>query len=433
MQGKAGAGQSLETAAERPGAGAPGRRPRTFAALGVRDFRVMWLGTWASYVPFFMATIVQSVVAFELAGTNRAVGTVVFAQGVAMFALGPLGGAGADRWPKRRVVALTLGAAALIFGALSLLLASGALRLASLAAGSLLLGVSISFLGPTRQALAAELVPPALRGNAVALNQLPLTGSQVLGPALAGLLLASPVGAAGAYATMCALYALAALLLAWLPRSVARLDAHETHVLADLWDGLRYVFSQPRLRLLVLFFVSVIMFGFPYVTTLPGLVEHAFGRSSEAVSRFFFTSALGGLAASLGAARLADTRFAQTAFLSAPLVFATGLLGIALAPSYELAIAAAFVAGTGSGGFQSLNAAVIVRATEPAYFGRVFSLTMLAFAGFGLMGLPVGLLADAVGERATLAVLACVVCAIAVTVAVFLSRTRERAEAHAAP
>jgi MFS family permease len=395
----------------------------TFAALAVRDFRVMWLGTWASYIPFFMSTIVQSVVAFELAGTNRAVGAVVFAQGVAMSALGPLGGAGADRWPKRRVVTLALATAAIIFGTLALLLAFDALRLASLVAGSLLLGVSISFLGPARQALAAELVPLELRGNAVALNQLPLTGSQVLGPALAGVLLASPAGAAGAYAAMCVLYAVGAISLAWIPASVGRANSHETHVLADLWDGLRYVFSHARLRLLVLFFVSVIMMGFPYVTALPGLVEHEFGRSSEAVSRFFFTSALGGLAASLVAARVADSRFALPVFLALPFVFAAGVLGIALAPSYGLAIGAALFAGVGMGGFQSLNAAVIVRATEPAYFGRVFSLTMLAFAGFGLMGLPVGLLADAIGERATLAALSCVVCATSITIAALLRRT----------
>ncbi len=424
MQGE-GAAEPVDNPeqAREPAPAAVARRSGTFAALAVRDFRVMWLGTWASYIPFFMATIVQSVVAFELAGTNRAVGAVVFAQGVAMFALGPIGGAGADRWPKRRVVALSLATTSVIFGCLALLLAFDAMRLPLLAGGSLLLGVSISFLGPARQALAAELVPTALRGNAVALNQLPLTGSQVLGPALAGAILATPAGPAGAYATMCVLYAIGALSLAWLPRSIAREDAHETHVFADLWDGFRYVYSHPRLRLLVLFFVSVIMMGFPYVTALPGLVEHAFGMSSEAISRFFFTSALGGLAASLVAARVADTRFALPVFLALPLVFAVGLLGIALAPSYELAIGATLFAGVGMGGFQSLNAAVIVRATEPAYFGRVFSLTMLAFAGFGLMGLPVGLLADAIGERATLVVLSVVVCAIALSIAALLRRT----------
>ena len=90
-------------------------RPGTFAALGVPSFRVMWAGTWASYIPFFMSSVVNGVVAFQLAHVNRAVGTVVFAQGVAMAALAPLGGAGADRWPKRRVLVLTQLAAAVVF------------------------------------------------------------------------------------------------------------------------------------------------------------------------------------------------------------------------------------------------------------------------------------------------------------------------------
>lgn len=397
-------------------------RTGTFAALAVRDFRVLWAGTWASFVPFFMANVVQSVVAFELTGQNRAVGAVAFAQGAAMLALAPLGGAGADRWPKRRVLALAQSVAAASFCALALLHASGLLTLGVLAASSLVLGIAVSFLGPARQAFAAELVPPGLRGNAVSLNQVPLTGSQVLGPALAGLLLASPVGATGAYALMGALYAASALSLALLPRSAPRADAARSHVLADLRDGLRYVGSNRRLRLLVGFFVGVVMSGLAYGTLLPGLVEHELRHPAEAVGALFFTSALAGLGATLAAARIADSPRAVSAFLAAPFVFALGLLALASAPSFALALAAMLAIGTGFGGLQSLNAAVIVRATEPAYFGRVFSLTMLAFAGVSLVGLPVGALADAVGERRAVAGLACVVVAIAATVAARLGR-----------
>jgi MFS family permease len=398
-------------------------RNGTFAALSVRDFRVMWAGTWASYIPFFMGTIVQSVVAFQLAGVNRAVGAVVFAQGVAMAALAPLGGAGADRWPKRRVLAATQGTTAATFGLLAALLAFDLLDLPLLAAGSFVTGVAISFLGPARQALAAELVPAELRGNAVALNSVPLTGSQVLGPAIAGLLLASPAGAVGAYGLMCALYSIAALSVVLLPRSKRRDGAHETHVLADLRDGLRYVATHRRLRLLVGFFVGVIMTGFSYITVLPGLVENELAHPAQAVSTFFFTSALGGLAVTFATARLADTRAALPLFVAMPLVFALGLAGLSAAPTYETAVAAILVVGIGFGGFQTLNAAVIVRAAEPAYFGRVFSLSMLAFAGVSLMGLPVGLLADAIGERATLLTLACTVLAIALLVASRLRAT----------
>ena len=129
----------------------------TFAALSIRPFRVLWLGTLFSFVAFFMSTVVNSVVAFELVGTNRAVGYVVFAQGLAMLFLGPLGGALADRWPKRRVVATCQTFAALVFATLGLLVATGSIRILFLAAGSLLVGATFSFLGPARQALTVDL------------------------------------------------------------------------------------------------------------------------------------------------------------------------------------------------------------------------------------------------------------------------------------
>jgi MFS family permease len=398
------------------GRDAPAPRPGTFAALRERNFRVLWIGTIASYIAFFMSTIVQSVVAFELVGTNRAVGVVVFAQGLAMAVLGPLGGALADRWPKRRIIALSQSSSALVFATLATMLVTGTLTLPRLAAGTLLLGAGLSFLAPARQALTAEIVPVSVRGNAIALNQVALTGSQVLGPAFAGALLASPVGAAGAYALMTALYALAASMLALLPSSPARSNAADTRVLADLAAGLRYVFTHRRLRILVLFFVSVVMAGFPYVTLLPGLVENELGRDADAISLLYLVSATGGLGSSLVAARLADSRVAQPLFVAMAVLFAAALAGLSAVPSYAVAPAAMLFVGMGFGGFQSLNGAVIVRACEPAYFGRVFSLTMLAFAGFGLMGLPIGMLADALGERGALRAMAlgvASICAIA--------------------
>jgi MFS family permease len=395
----------------------------TFAALGTRNFRVLWSGTWASYIPFFMSNVVNGVVAFQLTGVNRAFGTVVFAQGLAMACLAPLGGAGADRWPKRRVLAASQSCGSAIFGAFAVLLAFDSLSIAAMAIGTFLLGVSVSFLGPARQALAAELVAPELRGNAVALNQIPLTGSQLLGPALAGLLLNSPLGAVGAFALMSALYAVSALSVIWLPKSFVRANAGDTHVLADLREGLRYVGSHRRLRLLVTFFVCVIMSGFSYITMLAGLVEHAFSRvAKEGVPPLTFTSAAGGLLISFITARVAAGARVVPMFLAMPFVFAAGVLCLGLAPTYPAAVAAMFLVGIGFGGFQTLNSAVIVQNTEPAYFGRVFSLSMLAFAGVSLMGLPVASLADAVGERTTLAVLAGAVVAIALTIGGLLRR-----------
>jgi MFS family permease len=398
----------------------------TFAALRIRPFRILWIATMAGHLAFFMSTVVQSVVAFDLVGNNTAVGAVVFAQGLSMSLLGPLGGAFADRWPKRAVVSAGQVVPAAIFAALAAAMATGAISLAVVTGGSLLIGVTFAFLGPARQAYIIELVPEAKRGNAVALAQVGSTAAQLAGPGLAGALLYwSFSGAAGAYAVMSALYLGACALMPLLPRSRMRADAAETHVLADMLEGLRYTWERPRLRYLVGMYVSVIMLGFPYVTVMPGMLENQLGRDAQAYAFLSLTSAAGALISSLLVARFADHSRAIVLFAGMGLVFGLALFALAAAPSYALAGAAIFVAGAGFGGFMTLVAAVIVRSIDPAFFGRVMSLTMLAFGAFGLMGLPIGVLADLVGERWALTLMAASVCAMVALFGVLLSRSSE--------
>jgi MFS family permease len=385
----------------------------TFAALRLRDFRILWIGTLGSHLAFFMSTVVQSVVAFELIGNNTAVGSVVFAQGLSMALLGPLGGALADRWPKRLVVGMSQAVPATVFAVLGYAVATQRIQIELLVGGSFLIGVTFAFLGPARQALIVELVPEESRGNAVALSQVGSTASQVLGPGVAGVLLFwEPSGAAGAYAVMSALYVVASVLLLFLPRSRMRGDARETHVLADVVAGIRYVADRRTLRLIVLLYVGVIMVGFPYVTVMPAFIEHQLGQPAEAYAFLSLVSAAGALSASLAVARYADHEHATALFCGMGVLFSLGLFALAGTQTYTTASGAVFLIGIGFGGFMTLNGAVIVRATDPAFFGRVMSLTMLAFGAFGLMGLPTGLLADAIGERGTLLVLGAGVAAI---------------------
>jgi MFS family permease len=402
----------------------------TFAALAVRPFRVLWLGTLLAFLAFFMSTVVQSVVAFQLTGNNSAVGTVVFAQGLAMFTLGPLGGALADRLPKRRVIASCQLVTMSVFFSLSALMAGGAMHVAFLAMGSMIMGSTFAFLGPTRQAFAVELVPDHQRGNAVALSGVANNASRAAGPAVAGVLLAWAVtGATGAYLVMGVLYALSLLTILRLPHSPARTNAGETHVLEDVALGLRYVWNHRRLRLRVLLFMLVITLGFPHVTLLPGLVENELGRSAESISLLFSLSALAALATSLLLTHQADRPSGVATFGLAGLGFGASLLLLAASPSFAAATLAMILLGATSGAFQALGTAVVIRATERAYAGRVMALTMMAFGGFGLVGLPVGLLGDAFGERATLAGMGAVVCAVALWLRVALARSEREAAA----
>jgi MFS family permease len=300
-----------------------------------------------------------------------------------------------------------------VFAVLAYAVATQRIQIELVAGGSFLIGVTFAFLGPARQALIVELVPEEGRGNAVALSQVGSTASQVLGPGVAGVLLFwEPSGAAGAYAVMSALYVVASVLLLFLPRSRMRGDARETHVLADVVAGIRYVADRRTLRLIVLLYVGVIMVGFPYVTVMPAFIEHQLGQPAEAYAFLSLVSAAGALSASLAVARYADHEHATALFCGMGVLFSLGLFALAGTQTYTTASGAVFLIGIGFGGFMTLNGAVIVRATDPAFFGRVMSLTMLAFGAFGLMGLPTGLLADAIGERGTLLVLGAGVAAI---------------------
>jgi MFS family permease len=396
----------------------------TFSALRLGGFRVLWISTLLSFLAFFMSTTVQSVVAYDLTHRNGSVGSVVAAQGLAMLVLGPIGGAMADRVRKRRLIAGAQVVTAAVFLLLALSLATGTIRVEYLALGSLVMGATFAFLGPARQALTVDLVPAESRGNALALTQVGHSGTRVLGPTLAGLFLGWQIaGATGAYLAMAACYAASVAALLLLPKSVVRAGARDAHVFADIAAGLRYVREQRRLRLLIVFFVSVIMVGYPYVTVLPGLLENALGHDAHDVGTLFGITAFGSLGASLLVARFADSPHALRIYAGMALLFGASLGAVALAPSYLAATAGMFVVGVGSGGFQSLNGAVIVRETDPIFFGRVSSLTTLAFAGFGLMGWPLGLLADAIGERATLGLMGAAICGIACVLASRLGAT----------
>lgn len=401
----------------------PDGKTGSFGAFRIPNFRILFAGTLCSFTAFFMSTIVQSVVAFELTGLNGAVGNAVFGQGLGMVIFGPLGGAYADRLPKRRVIAIGQTVSGTALASLGFLYASGEIALPHLVFNSFVMGAAFGFIGPARQALVIDLVPGALRGNAMALTNVSNTTSRVLGPAVAGLLLGlEAFGAAAAYWTMAALYVGSAFLLLSLPRSIVRENAGETHVLADLAEGLRYAWRHRQLRHLLIFFVSVMLIGFPHVTLIVGWLKHQLGRPEEDLAQMALCSAIGALSASLLVARHADSASATRIYSWMAIGFGLTLILFSSAPTFATGIAAIMLVGATSGGFHALNGAVIARQTETPYMGRVMSLTLMAFAGFSLTAWPLGMLADVYGERTVLFMMGAAVFGLSVFMSFVVAR-----------
>jgi MFS family permease len=397
-----------------------------FGALRNRDFRLLWFGSMTAFLGFVTSNVVQSVVAFDLTQKNRAAGFVVFGRGLAQLMLAPIGGALADRISKRTILISSQGATSFVFLGLAWLMASGKMQVSYLAIGSFLVGMAFAFLGPTRSAYVIELVEPSLQGNAIALNQIALNLSRVAGPALAGLLLGwKACGPTGAFVAMAALYALAVGTQYMLPRSIPKVQVSQSSLFTDVAHGIVYIRDNPRLRAMLLMFVLAVMLGFPYVTVLPGFVAHHLRLPSTSVSLLFAVSAAGGLLASFFSAPFADSRHALLVYRLSGLGFGASLMLLWTAQGLVAAGLLLFLVGFAAGCFTTLNGAVLLRTTDPRYMGRVMSIAMLAFGAFGLVGLPVGALADAVGEGAALAVMGALVCGAVLLQGLALARTAE--------
>ena len=196
----------------------------------------------------------------------------------------------------------------------------------------------------------------------------------------------------------------------------------ETHVIEDISAGLRYTWNHVRLRHLLIFFVTVMLIGFPHVTLIPGLLENQLGRPAEDLTRFALSSAIGALMASLTVARYGDSSHATRIYSWLAIAFGVSLILLASMPGFGSAVACMLLVGASSGGFHGLNGAVIARETDPVYMGRVMSLSMLSFAGFSMTALPLGILADHFGERTVLFGMGAGVFAFSIFMAVVVAR-----------
>jgi MFS family permease len=401
----------------------------TFQALENPQYRLLWIGSLFSMLAFMMQWTVQSVVAFDLAGTHRAVGLAQLGVGLSMLILGPFGGVFADRVSKKPMVLWGQSIIAVTFFVTGWMILAGSLTLFWLVALTSVMGIVFAFLSPALQAWVGEVVPQRMLPNAVALSQLAANGSRVVGPLIAGTMLGTAaIGAGGAYLFMGALFLGVLLTLSRLPATHAKPDVDRRPVWAELMQGVRYVGGNAAIRTLMLLFMAVVVLGYMWQIVLPSLLERHLGRSSSDVGFILTVNAIAGLAVALPLAGIVSTRWAWPAMFACVALLGIGFILLAAAPSFEMVLLATIALGPGLAGFMLVNNALTMSNTAPGYFGRVMSLMMLAWGVQGLLSLPFGILADAIGERQMLTGMGIVLLVIAVMGALAALRLARRGE-----
>ncbi len=396
--------------ARRP-AGGSGR----FAALHNRQYQLLFIGGLFTFLTMQMAGIARAWLAFEISGTNTGLGAVMLAFGASSIIAIPYGGVITDRFSKRNVlVAAGLLQSVTPLG-LGVAVATGTEAFWMLIAASVLQGAMISLLAPARLALISDVVGREAITNAIFLSMSSVQLARVAGPAAAGALIGVAVfGLAGVFFAAGALGLLSVVLVIWLPRAAPSSPSGRS-AMGDLLDGLRFVRSRPDIVHLLAVSLGVVLIGFPHMAFLPVVAEDVHNSGSTG---FGFLNAVAAAGAMIGSLALANVerRKLHPYQVRSAVAFGISLAVFAVMPDFYTALAVMAVVGATSTVFQALNNSLLLTMTPVEYHGRVQSLLMLSFSGFAIAALPIGIIADAVGIRATLVglgVLVLVVMAVA--------------------
>lgn len=371
----------------------------TFRSLEGYNYRVWAAGALVSNVGSWMQRTAQDwIVLTELTHRNAtAVGIVMGLQFGPQILLLPLTGFVADHLDRRKVLSCTQAAMGLLALGLGLLVVTGLVQLWHVYFFAFLLGCAAAFDSPARQTFVAELVEERFLPNAVALNSTSFNAARMIGPAIAGGLIAG-VGSGwvfliNAFSFVAVLCSLALLRADELKPSHRAVSARGSFV-----EGFRYVLRRPDLKviLFMLFLVGTFGLNFPiFISTMSVTVFHAGAGQYGLLSSMM---AAGSVAGALMAAARAKPGI--PVLLAAAATFGVGCAVAAMMPNYLLFGIVLFVIGIAAQTFTTSTNSIVQTSTEPGMRGRVIAILLAIALGGTPVGAPiVGWIADTFGPR----------------------------------
>jgi MFS family permease len=394
----------------------------TFRALSIFNYRVWTAGSLVSNIGTWMQRVAQDwLVLTQLTHHDAsAVGIVMALQFAPQFLLLPWSGFAADHFNQRKLLMLTqalMGALALALGVLTV---AGNIRLWHVYVFAFLFGSAAALDAPVRQTFVAELVGDEHLSNAVALNSTSFNAGRMIGPAVAGIVIAK-VGTGWAFVINGLSFAavLISMSLFRLSELYPNMRARRTE--GGFLEGLRYVWGRQDLRaiLVMLFLIGTFGLNFPiFISTMAVKIFHTDARGFGLLSSIM---AIGTISGALIAAGRDKPKFGS--LLIGSVVFGIGCSLAALAPGYWWFAAALVVIGVAALTFTNTTNSMMQLSTEPAMRGRVMALRLAVALGGTPIGAPiVGWVANRFGPRWALSVGAASGFAAAIVAAYVLAR-----------
>jgi MFS family permease len=391
---------------------------RTFSSFSIHNFRLYFLGQGISLCGTWMQTIALSWLVLELTHSGTQLGFVTAAQFLPILLFGVWGGVVADRFDKRKILYSTqsiLGVLALLLG---LLVVHHDVHLWMVYVIAACMGMTMAIDTPSRQTFVVEMVGPDQLRNAISLNSMIVNLARVIGPSIAAIIIAS-VGVGPCFLINAASFV--AVLIAL--KSMRKQELHPSPLAkrdesGGVIEGLRYVWSEPRLRSTIIMMVIVGTFTYEFPVILPLFATVSLHGNATTFSAISSALGLGSIIGALYIAGKKTTEQKQLVFIT--ILFGLSVILVSVMPTLTTALFVMVIVGALSIIFIALGNTTLQLTSKPELRGRVMSLWSIAFQGTTPIGGPiVGAIADHANPRVGLlvggeaALLAAIVGAIA--------------------
>lgn len=399
-----------------------GKLRSSFPAFKSRNYQLYFFGQLFSLVGTWLQIVAEGWLIYQLTKSAFYVGLDAAASTIPTLFLSLFGGVIVDRYPKKIILICTQVASMVLAFTLGILTVMGVITVWEIIALAFLLGVVNAIDGPARQAYVTELIDSKKSlSSAIALNAGMFNAARVIGPSIAGILIAS-VGT-GVTFMLNGISYIAVIVALWFiktPMTVGQSLLRPFHAIAE---GLRYSYHHQIIKTLIILSGVVSIFGWSYSTVMPVIANQIFHMDATGLGYLYAVAGLGALTGTFFVSAASKQTNPISYIIAGNLLFSTSLIVFSFVTNVWVACVLLFLIGLGLVSQYALTNAVIQHQVDDAMRGRVLSLYTLVFLGFAPLGsLEIGLMSEHLGPQMAIRINA----VLAVCFGLFLFSKRKR-------
>lgn len=374
---------------------------QTFASLQYPNYRLWFIGQLVSLIGTWTQSTAQGYLMFELTQSSAYLGYVGFASGLPTWIFTLYAGAIADRLPRRTMLLITQSAMMALATILAILSLTGAVRPWHIIGLAFLLGICNAFDAPARQAFVAELVERDSLTNAIALNSAMFTSAIVVGPAVGGLIYAA-LGPGWCFAINAASFLAVIIALSLMHLAPVERRTKTTAKLSDIHEGIKFVLSNPTVRMLISNLGITSLLGLGMITLVPAWAVKVLGGDARTNGWLLSMRGLGSLGAALTIASLGQARFRGKLWTLGSFGLPLAMLFFSFVKWLPLSLLGMLGVGWSFIALNNTTNALVQTNLPDELRGRVMSIYILVFFGAMPLGsLIAGNFATLLGEPRT--------------------------------